>query len=47
LDDGRFRVAKVANFSLSHLHLAPPLRVTLFEFWAIVWRCLHDPVPFQ
>jgi len=38
-------------FNLPHLHLAPSLRATPFEFcrdfwkssWAIVWHCLRDP----
>jgi len=31
-------LSKVANFSLSHLHLAPPLRVTPFEFCWDHWQ---------
>jgi len=34
---------KVADFNLSHLHLAPPLRVTLFEFWHDRWHQKTSP----
>ena len=42
-DDRRFRVTAsylsiVANFNLPHLHLAPPLGVTPFEFCRDLWR---------
>jgi len=40
--------SKIADVNLTYLYLAPQLAVTLLEFrrdlWAIVWRCLRDPM---
>ena len=48
--------SKIANLNVPHLYLAPPYGVTSLEFrqdiwrkntkrpWAIVWRCLLDPM---
>ena len=41
-------MSKVANFNLPHLHLAPPLRVTPFEFCRDLWHQktrVPGPVP--
>jgi len=49
-------LSKVTNFNLPHLHSAPPLggdpvwvllrslAPETYSLWAIVWRCLHDPM---